>query len=290
MGNARWDNTDWTSHASATSSKSRAAIFTQSGIHPDLDPSKFKKRECVESDANPNPTPIIIGADETGSMGALAEQIIKHDLGLIMKEIYDRKPVADPQILCMALGDATCDRAPIQCTQFESSIVLAEQMKNFYLEGNGGGNGGESYPLAWFFAAYKTRCDSIKKRKGRGFLFTIGDECPLKNISRDAIKRFLNMDAECDMDARVLLDAVQKDWHVFHLIVKPVDSQPVVSTWREWLGERAIVVEDTSRLAELIVSIIQLVKGADADEVVDSWSEPTRITIRSAVKQLTHSK
>lgn len=287
MGNARWDSVDWDRHASATGAQTRQQIFTQSGIHPDLDPAKFLKRECVASDANPNPTPIIIGCDETGSMGIYAEKIIKRELGVIMKEIYDRKPVPDPQICCLALGDANCDTAPIQATQFEASIVLAEQVKHFYLEGNGGGNNGESYSLAWFFAAYKTRCDSIKKRKGRGFIFTIGDESPHAVITSGQIKRFLNLDAPYDIDTRVLLDAVQKDWHVFHLIVNPVGNQKVEERWKELLGERAVLVRDTTKLAEGIVSIIQLVKGAHIDDVVRSWDGDTSLAVRQIADQLT---
>lgn len=241
-------------------------------MHPDLDPAKFKKRECVASEANPNPTPIIIACDETGSMGRYAEQLIKHDIGVVMKKIYDRKPVPDPQIMAVALGDAYFDSSPIQATQFEASIAIAKQVENFYLEGGGGSNQGESYPLAWILAAYKTKCDSIRQRKGRGFLFTIGDECPLPKITKDQIRKFLVLEAQCDMDARILLDAVQKDWHVFHLIVKPVCSQPVVDTWKEWLGQNAIVINDTTKLAEGIVALIQLVKSGDPDEVVGSWS------------------
>lgn len=262
MGNATWSKVDWNAHATRTASKTRAEIFTEREINPELDPSKFEYRESRDSPANPQSTPIILASDVTGSMGMLAEQIIKRDLGKIMEMLYDEKPVTDPHILCAAIGDAYCDSAPLQCTQFEASIVLAEQLKKFYVEGGGGGNMGESYPLAWFFAAYKTKVDSIWKRHHKGYLFTIGDECALPTLDKKHLKRVLNVDTEVDMDAATLLRDAEKDWNIFHLIVKPVGNQPVVSSWRDLLGERAIEVKDLAKLGEGIVGVIRTVEAA----------------------------
>jgi hypothetical protein len=287
MGSGRWDPTDWATHKSSTASRTRAEIFTSSSLDKDLDPSTIKVRESVDSEKNPNSTPIIVGVDVTGSMGSLAETIIKHGLGVIMLEIYDRKPVSDPHVLCMAIGDAYMDRAPLQVTQFEASIVLAEQVKKFWLEGGGGGNRGESYSLAWYFAAFKTKCDAITKRGRKGYLFTIGDEAPLDRITKDQIKRVFGDDAEADMLTNELLSVLQQNWEVFHLIVKPVPSQEVQSTWAGLLGERAIFVSDQEKLAEVIVSTIQVIEGHDAAAVADSWSGDTSLVVRDAIGSLT---
>lgn len=286
MGNARWSQADWAFHAQTTSKQTREQIFTQVGIHADLDPKNIKFREAVDSAANPESTPIIIGADETGSMGVLAEEIIKRGLGTVMKEIYDRKPVPDPQIMCMALGDAYSDRAPLQVTQFEASIVLADQVKNFYLEGNGGGNGGESYALAWWFAAYKCVTDSYKKRKRKGFLFTIGDESPHSVLTKDQIVRFCGVGCERDIPVKELLNVASEYWNIFHLIVKPVSGQNVIADWKALLNERAILVEDHEKLAEGIVSIIQLIEGHNVNDVVNSWDSKTRISVKNISTQL----
>lgn len=290
MGNARWSTSDWALHANTARHQTREEIFRQRGMHPELDPAKIKFRECVDSAANPHATPIILAADETGSMGVLAEIIIKTGLGTIMKEIYDRKPVPDPQVCCMAVGDAFCDEAPLQVTQFEASIVLAEQVKNFFIEGNGGGNGGESYALAWWFAAYKCFCDSFKKRGRRGYLFTIGDESPHARITREQVIRFLGVGCEQDVPTKELLRVVEKQWHVFHLIVKPVTNQNVHEDWRALLGERAILVPDHEKLAEGIVSIIQLVEGQSESEIVASWDPSTAHVVRESLKPLLLAK
>lgn len=280
MGNARWSGVDWTAHQQTTSHQSRSQIFSQQGMHPDLDPSKFKKREAVDSAANPNSTPIIIASDVTGSMGYLAEQIIKTELGPIMELLYAKKPVPDPQICAGAIGDAYSDTAPLQVTQFEADISIAEQMKKIYLEGNGGGNGGESYPLVWAFAGYKTRCDRLRKQRGKGYIFTIGDECPHPTIRRDDLRHFLGLPAEADMRVDVLLADVQKDWNVFHLMVNPVHDQPVVDTWKKLLGERAILVKDTKYLASGIVGVIQCIEEHSSVDLTQVWSGSTAVALR----------
>jgi hypothetical protein len=288
VGNARWSDADWQAHARVARSKSRSQIFTQSRLAPELDPARIKVRESCDSEANPNSTPIILAVDETGSMGVLAEVIIKQGLGTIMKAVYDRRPVTDPHILCMALGDAFTDSAALQVTQFEASVEpLTNQVRKLYLEGNGGGNGGESYALAWLFAASKTRCDAFKHGR-KGFLFTIGDEAPHRTVTREQAKRFAGVSVEADLDARALLESLKDDWQVFHLIVETSSTkeQNAVMKWRELLGERAVVVSDIERLPEVIVSLIQAVAGTSPEEIVGSWDETAAPAVRGIFDQI----
>lgn len=288
MGNARWSDADWQAHARRARSQSRSQIFSQSGLAPELDPTRFQVRESCDSAANPNSTPIILAVDETGSMGVLAEVIIKQGLGTIMKAVYDRRPVPDPHILCMALGDAYTDAAPLQVTQFEASVEpLTNQVRKLYLEGNGGGNGGESYALAWLFAASKTKCDAFKHGR-KGFLFTIGDEAPHRTVTREQAKRFAGVSVEADLDARSLLASLQDDWQVFHLIVETSSTkeQEAVRKWRELLGERALTVSDVERLPEVIVSLLQAVAGTSPDVIVESWDEHAAPAVRGVFDQI----
>src|SRR5262245_17675304 len=137
MGTARWSPDEWDKYVAKTSTKSAREIFS-SKLDDDLNPLNFKIRESCDSDANPLSTPIIVAVDNTGSMGMLAENLIRRGLGVLLEEIYDRKPVTDPHVMCMALGDAWCDRAPLQATQFEADLRLAEQLSKFWIEGGGG--------------------------------------------------------------------------------------------------------------------------------------------------------
>jgi len=129
MGGGSWTSNDWDDFKSSatvdqTTGKaySRQQIFSRSGINPQFDPAQIKVRESVDSPDNPNSTPIIVALDVTGSMGKIPEALIKDGLGTMAKEILDRKPVSDPHIMFMAVGDAYSDNAPLQATQFEADM------------------------------------------------------------------------------------------------------------------------------------------------------------------------
>jgi hypothetical protein len=288
MGNSNWSTNSYSNYSRSVAGKSQQQIFTQTQCHPDLDPSKFNIRESVDSPANPNSTPVIVAVDETGSMGILAENIIKKGLGVIVEEIIKRKPITDPHIMLAAIGDAYCDAAPIQATQFEADTVICQQIEKIYLEGNGGGNGGESYPLVWWLALNKTHCDAINLRKRKGYLFTIGDEAYHATLARDHIKRFLGGDVEADMPVADLLSDLQEKWEVFHLITptSATEYQNAKDKWRELLGERAIIIEDWNRLGEVIVSTMQINEGQDADKVFASWDGDTSIVVKNSLNSL----
>ena len=68
-------------------------------------------------------------------------------------------------------------------TQFEGGVVLAEQLRRLWIEGNGGGNNGESYLAAHFAAGMKTSTDSFEKRGRKGFLFTMGRRAQPRQVS-----------------------------------------------------------------------------------------------------------
>jgi len=289
MGNPNWDAAKYRGYSSSVKSKSSREIFTNtSGCHEDLDPAKIKIRESVDSEANPESTPVIVCVDETGSMGHLATEIIKRSLGVIVQGIYDRKPVTDPHILLAAVGDMYCDSAPLQVTQFEADVSITEQIEKFYIEGNGGANNGESYPAIWWFAQNKTVCDSINKRGRRGYIFTIGDECPLPMILKEHIKRFMDVDIQSDIKIEDLLKDVQDKWHVFHLITPTTatEHQGAIKRWRELLGQQTIIVPDHEKLGEIIVSTMQVNEGENLDAVCDGWDGITGLAVRDAVSDL----
>lgn len=286
MGNTRWDPSDWHDHSAKASTQSRAQIFTSHGLDPDLDPRNIKVRESVDSPANPESTPIMLFVDQTGSMGFLAENIIKTGLGVIVKEVYDRKPVTDPHVLVGAIGDGkNMERAPLQASQFEAGVdPIVEQVKKIFLEGNGGGNGGESYVYAWYFAATRTSCDAITKRGKKGFLFTVGDEEPHLVLTRDEIKTYFGDDVERDYTAQELLDMIRPHWEVFHLNVHVGYDSTV--KWKQLLGERCMPVDDHEKLAEVIVSTLEVLAGKSVADVAGSWSGSTAVTVQNAVKGL----
>ena len=291
MGSSSWDSKSYSSYKSSVSSKSTRDIFRSTKIHEDLDPSKFEFRESRDSDVNPNSTPILVGADVTGSMGFLATQIIKESLGVIVEEIIKRKPISDPHILLAAIGDMEWDQAPLQTTQFEADTCIIEQIEKFYIEQGGGANNGESYPALWWFAQNKTQCDSIIKRNRKGYIFTIGDERPLNIMSKVAIQGFLGGKVQENSSIDELLNEVQQSWNIFHLIT-PTNAtrrQSADEAWKKLLGQNAIIVEDHTKLGEIIVSIMQVNEGEDVDSVIDSWDSSTSLAVQKSVGDLAPS-
>lgn len=295
MGYSRSSSADWTAYSSTTSTKSRAEIFTSRNINADMDPMGVRMREARDSDLNPESTPIIIAADVTGSMGYLAEHIVKNGLTTLFTEIYDRKPVTDPQIMAMAIGDATqWDTAPFQIGQFEADLTAAQWLEKIYIEGGGGGNGFESYDLPYYFAAFHTATDAFEKRNQKGYIFTLGDEQAPPATTIDSIKKVLDENGdgmEVDMPFKDVIERASKMYHCFHIMIGEgsyARSRPEVvkDTWREVLGQNAVWLEDHTKLAETIVSIIQITNGADKDEVTKSWSGDTSMVVANAVKDL----
>jgi len=287
MGNATWSAGAYRATAATLSTQSRAEIFKQSTIKSEFDPRMVVLRESCDSQANPNSNAIIIGLDVTGSMGIIAEKIAKKGLGTLVEGILDRKPVSDPHIMIMAIGDVFCDRAPLQVTQFEADIRIAEQLTDLWLEGGGGGNTFESYDLPWAFASRKTKIDCFDKRGKKGYLFTIGDENPPQvSVNRVKLNESIGAGGQGDSTTEQLLSEAQERYNVFHIVVEQGNfasrALPTVSkNWNDLLGKKAIHLNDYDCIAEVILSVIEVNEGKDPQEVIDSWDTAK---IKSAVE------
>jgi len=292
MGGGRWNPTDWTAYSSTIKTMPLGAIYRSTTIHEELDPLNVKLRESRDSDEHPKSNAIIVGLDVTGSMGMLAEVMAKKGLGTLIEQINERKPVESPHTLIMAIGDARWDSAPLQVTQFESSNVLVEQLEKIFVEHGGGGNMTESYDLPWYFAAQHTSIDCFEKRNKRGYLFTIGDEEAPAGLDQDHIKRFIGDTAERDYSAKELLEMAQRMYHVFHIVAEEGNyarhsKKAVYDTWHKLLGQNVLPLSDHTKLAEVIVSTIQVMEGEDKKVVAASWDGDTSLVVANATKGLT---
>jgi hypothetical protein len=292
MGNSTWSNSDWNSYSTShIQGKTQAQVFTKSAIDTSLSAASFTDgvRESVDSDANPASTPVCIFADVTGSMGMTAEAVMRR-LDVVCEELYDRKPITDPHILTGAIGDAYTDSSPFQATQFEADIKIAEQTQKLFLEGRGGGNGGESYALAWLFAALQTRTDSWDKRNKKGYIFTIGDEpIHMAGVTKSQAKRFLALDIERDYTAQECLEMAQRKWNVFHVVIETHTHYRagIEKSFGSIMPDNLLWLEDVKILPELIVSTIQVTEGADKATVSASWSGDTSLVVANALKGIT---
>ncbi|MHA7818876.1 MAG: hypothetical protein ACX930_04430 [Erythrobacter sp.] len=266
MGHGKWSSADWDRYASSSvNGRTRSELFRANWMKDEYDPARMAFRESRDSVDNPESTPIIIGVDVTGSMGVLAEELVVKGLNETFTALIDRQPVSDPHVMAMAIGDAFCDRAPLQATQFEADLRIVEQLRELWLEGGGGGNRGESYSLAHVFAGLKTVHDAKERRGKRGFLFTVGDEPVLDGVTRDQLASILGIEARRGINAREAVRLASQAYEVFHIIVDGSyaarNMREVRSSWDRILPERVIHLRDPSRLAETIVATIEAASG-----------------------------
>lgn len=290
MGGGTFDPKAYRAFTSTTIGKSTDQVYTSRAIHKNLDPKGVKVRESRDSVDNPNSTPLIVGLDVTGSMGILADVIAREGLGTLFTGILERKPISDPHVMFMAIGDANCDQAPLQVSQFEADKRIIEQLTQIYLEHGGGGNSFESYNLPWYFGAFHTVHDSMEKRGKRGYLFTVGDEEAPKALTRDQIKRFIGDDIEAELSPLETLQLAQRLYDVYHVVIEEgsharVHRTEVLNSWEAMLGQKVIRLADHKRLAETIVSAIEVAEGRDAGESAKGWGAAAHV-VHDAVRHL----
>jgi hypothetical protein len=292
MGGGRWNPSQWDSYstahvASKSTTKGAGGIFAAAKLKDSLNP-KGVHRESVDSPDNPNSTPVAVFIDVTGSMAKLLDAMARKGLPTLATEILDRKPVTDPHLLFGGIGDAFYDQAPLQVTQFEADIRIAEQLTDLWLEEGGGGNREEGYILAWYMLAKHTSIDSMKKRGKKGIVFTIGDDGPTSFVTPEQAMTIFGDTIEAKLTADELLAMVSREWEVFHLCVEDGNSSSSAIThqWKELLGERAISLTDHRKMGEVIVSLLQVLGGADKKAVVDSWDGSTGLVVSQAIKNL----
>ncbi len=134
----------------------------QTRVHSQMDPFGVT-RESRDSAEHPDSLAIGVMFDVTGSMGSVP-RTLQTKLGSLMRLLVEKGYVAHPQVLFGAIGDANCDRVPLQVGQFESGLEMDDDLGKIYLEGGGGGQVHESYELAIAFFALHTAIDCFDKR------------------------------------------------------------------------------------------------------------------------------
>jgi hypothetical protein len=241
-------------------SKERDEIFTQQKkkkIHASMDPRNVLKRESCDSEAHPDTVPIQLYLDVTGSMGRIPHEMIKDGLPTLMGSLI-QKGVKDAALMFGAIGDHECDRHPLQIAQFESGDEELDMwLTRTYIEEGGGGNAGESYLLAWYFAANHVKTDAWDKRKKKGFVFTIGDEPCLRDLPMSALKEIMGdtTTGQGKYTAAELLAAAEVQNHIFHINITH-SYRGMHHSWKELLGDHLIEITDHRDVSKVIAEKI----------------------------------
>ncbi|XVU23487.1 hypothetical protein ACQPZJ_40525 [Actinoplanes sp. CA-054009] len=273
MGSGRWSTDVYTAAANYRASSGTSAFaYSDSGArkaHAALDPDGVTARESRDSDEHPFSTPIAVIFDVTGSMGSVPRALqtkLPQLLGLLTRKGY----ATDPHLLFGAVGDATCDRVPLQIGQFESDNRMDDDLARIVLEGGGGGQKRESYELAMYFMARHTSLDSVTKRGRRGYLFLIGDEMPYPKVSPKEVKRFLGEDLRERISTEDILAELQRKYDVYYLMPSAAGwggDREILDRWRGLLGQNVLELDDLDAVCETIAVTVGLGEDTiDLDE------------------------
>ena len=281
MGYAKWSTQSYNQYRANYASQSRDDIFKNNRygrVSEALNPYGLRLRESRDSVQHPNSLAIGIFLDVTGSMGRIPELLIRHKLGTMMDTLLHHG-VEDPQVMFSALGDQYTDRAPLQVGQFESGATeMNLNLSQVYLEGGGGGQAKESYQLAWLIAGKHTSIDCFEKRGEKGFLFTVGDEMSWDHLEADYLRQLMGYAESQTFTASELLQAAQAKYHVYHIHINETgyrNNPQVIQFWKNLLGEHFLMLDDHRALAELIASVVAMVKGVDVGQLTQKFDSNT---------------
>lgn len=271
MGCGTWTSKSFTSYSTAkgmsvsldgslSGAYSNQDMFKAKTIDSALDP-KNVIRECCDTEEHPNTIPVILALDVTGSMGNAAVEVAKK-LNVIMTKLYEK--VTDVEFLIMGIGDLACDRCPIQASQFESDIRIAEQLDKIYFEFGGGGNNYESYTAAWYFGSRHTKLDCLNRGR-KGIIITMGDEqlnpyLPIKGRCSGLIEA-MGDNLQADIETKELYTEVSEKFNIYHLDVKHGhrwDEEEIERSFKKYLDDthfRRVTMDSiTNEIVDIIVN------------------------------------
>ncbi|MBB2912371.1 hypothetical protein FHS43_003654 [Streptosporangium becharense] len=280
MGSGIWSTDVYAAAASYRKASGASAFsYSDSGartVHDDLDPRGVAARESRDSDEHPDSLAVAVLFDVTGSMGGVPRTLqtkLPDLLGLLLRKGY----ATDPQILFGAIGDATCDRAPLQIGQYESDNRMDEHLGKILLEGGGGGQKTESYELAMYFMARHTSIDCFEKRGRRGYLFIIGDELPYPRVKRREVREVIGDRLDQDIPTEEIVAELTRMYDVYYILpagASHAGDGQVLAAWRRLLGQNVLELDDLNAVCETIALTVGLGEDAiDLREGLDDLDE-----------------
>lgn len=274
MGSGSWSSRSFSDYTTTTkgmavadfidTSFSAQELYKARRLSAVLDP-KNVMRECRDSEEHPNTLPVILALDVTGSMGDSAVKVAQK-LNEIMTELYNDTNAQDIEFCIMGIGDLYCDSSPIQISQFESDIRIAEQLDELYFEGGGGGNSYESYTAAWYMGV--NHCDlDCWKRGQKGIIITMGDELPNPYLPKNGrycgLAEATGDKLQDDVLTEDLYQQVTEKFDVYHISIDDKESSyswnnrrnNLDEHWTELIGDHYSVA-NLDNLATRIVEIV----------------------------------
>lgn len=296
MGHGKWDDNAYAAAKTFRAAKGIADFGYTASIKsnpasswkaaPSLDPLNVAYRECRDSPDHADSTPIAVLFDVTGSMGAVP-RIMQGKLGKLHGLLQRKGYLADPQLMFGGIGDADSDRVPLQVGQFESDNRMDEQLRDIFLEGNGGGQKSESYELAAYFVARHVVTDAWQKRGRKGYLFIIGDELNKPRLEARHIRRIIGDDVKQDIDPVSVYRELARRWNVYFILPNQssyFNDDSIGEHWRSILGQNFLKLDDPGAVCELIAATIGMEEQVvDLDQALVDLAEIGSVAESKAV-------
>jgi hypothetical protein len=197
-----------------------------------------------------SPNPLIIAVDVTGSMQRWPFEIFDR-LPLLYQTLSQYRP--DLEISFVAIGDAKCDRWPLQCTSFAKGFDLEQQLKGLYGEG-GGGDIPESYGLfAWWVNTHVTTPNA-----DRPFLIVFGDATMHPQITEGEVRHYLGDELAQPADAITAWRRASRTWNTWFLR-RPggTKGDAVDEQWGHAIGGQQVVhMDDEQRAVDYAMGLV----------------------------------
>lgn len=275
MGGGAWTSASYSTYTTSTrgislddfvnTNYSAQEMYTSRRLAPELNPHNVM-RECCDTEEHPKTLPVILALDVTGSMGDASVKVAKK-LNEIMTELYADSNIKDIEFCIMGIGDLAYDSAPIQISQFESDIRIAEQLDKIYFEAGGGGNKYESYTAAWYMGVNHAKLDCWKRGQ-KGIIITLGDEGPNPYLPKRGLSVATGDKLQGDVETKELYNDTIQKYDIYHIAVNDPSSSynyhqryhNIDKQWEELLGDHYMV----STLDNLAQTIVEIIKNREA--------------------------
>jgi len=250
MGGSYYDREVEVSTGPTGYSAAAQQVLTQnSALHKSLDPKRFSTDKLVSTHKHP----IVFALDVTGSMGDWPK-IIYDKMPMFYGQIMMLGYLSDPSISFCAIGDATCDKAPLQVTEFGQGKEIDQLIAKMYLEGGGGGNDYESYELSAYFYAFHTELQNTELP----FFFVTGDEHFGSTIYLKEIQNVMGATPQqFPATGKEVWQQLKKKFEVFH--VHRTGRTEVYNKWCDAIGkERVLQVTTPKAVIDVILGAIAI--------------------------------
>lgn len=265
MGSGSWTTSSFASYStskgrsydvttcSLSGSYSAQELYKSRKLEECLNPRKVL-RECCDNAEHPETIPVILALDVTGSMGDTAVEVAKN-INVVMTKMYNE--IKDVEFMIMGIGDLACDDAPIQISQFESDIRIAEQLDKVYFEFGGGGNTYESYTAAWYMGARHCKLDCWNRGK-KGIIITMGDEQLNPYLPKRTLSMATGDDLQADIETKDLYEEASQKFDIYHIDVDHrwnTDSG-IARTWKKYLDDDHFKSVKINAVTDTIIEMI----------------------------------